>query len=1147
MPSNFAPGFVAIHGDRIEHLRDTVVAWLRDNPPQPLEQETFLVQSNGVAEWLKVSMAEQFGVCAGVQVTLPARFLWQAYRDVLGPQAVPRRSMYDRQPLAWRLMHLLPALLDEDGFAPLAYFLKDGSCERRLQLTQKLAGLYEQYQLFRADWLASWAGGDHVLIDGKGELTPLAPEQRWQARLWCALRNSCGTEGQSTGRADVHKRFVQALAEPGAAVGDLPRRIVVFGVSALPRQTIEALGALARHCQVIVAVPNPCRYHWSDIIDGRDLFKAQRRHQPHAPHAGDLSTMPFEQLHTACHPLLAGWGRQGRDFIRMLDEFDDVRTTLRDFPTLPVNVFSENAGATLLGQVQAAIRDMRPLDQDPETRPTCDPADMSLRFHVAHSAQREVEVLHDELLTIFERGDIGPRDVIVMVPDMDKFAPAIRAVFGQHGRGEGRHIPFEIADVSPRLASPLLAALDWLLRLPQQRCLQSEVRDLLDVPAIAARFGIAPGDLPRVGRWIEVAGVRWGLDAQHRADLDLAPAGEQNAWIAGIRRMLLGYASGADAHFDGIEPLARVGGPDAALAGALARFVDSLMTWRRELALARTPNEWGAAAPRLLQAFFKGADEAEQLTLGQLQTAMQNWLEDCAVAQFAEPVPVAVLREAWLGLADEKNLHQRFISGGVTFCTLMPTRALPYRVVCLIGMNDGDFPRRAHGADFDLLALPGMARPGDRSPRDDDRYLMLEALLSARDRLHVSWTGRNARDNSMQPPSVLVAQLREYLQSGWRQLDLAALTVEHFLQPFSRHYFEEGNLRTHAAEWRAAHEGSAYSSAAPPSSHEAGTAPLTIRDLTAFMRQPVKQFFGRRLGVWFNNTQAVGTDDEPFALDALEEYKLCELLLADSGRPEHPDEVAAVLGAGIDRVEREGRLPIGHPAGKLRARWIADLVPVRRAWLVLHQRFPQARDKLRVAIDCGARALEDWIDPIRTDGGANAFLSLTPSRLLAGKSARPDSKHLRADKLIPLFVLQLAASAQGRPLVCYLVGRDCIVRVSGIEQGNAQRQLETLATLWRQGMDAPLPTACATALAWLRGDARQAKAAYDGAEHAGSDTFAERDEPCLARLWKDYAELAAERDHEHVSGRLYAPLLEWVDGSAEVFSLDYTFQPVAPA
>ena len=1158
MSSNFTPGFLAIHSDRMEHLRDTVFAWLRDNPPLPLEQETFLVQSNGVAEWLKVSMAERLGVCSGVRIMLPARFLWGAYRQVLGPQAVPRRSPYDREPLTWRLMQMLPALLEQDDFAPLAFFLKDGSFERRLQLAQKLADLYDQYQVYRANWLARWADGDAVTIDVRGQASPLPDGQVWQARLWYALRAAGSGDGAQSGRADVHQQFIERLGSSCTLDADLPRRIVLFGVSSLPYQTLEALGALARQRQVIVAAPNPCQHYWGDIISGRELFRAQRRHQRPSPHGGDLSTTPFEQMHAHCHPLLAGWGRQGRDFLRMLDEFDDVQSTQRDFPSLRVDVFSEGPGASLLGQVQAAIRDMQPVHPEPEARPPYDPADASIRFHVAHSAQREVEILHDQLLTIFARNaetgkpgqaaaPVRPRDVIVMVPDVDKFAPAIRAVFGQHRSGDARHIPFDIADVSARRSSPLLVALDWLLRLPRQRCLQSEVRDLLDVPAIAARFGITEQDLPRVAQWVDAAGVRWGLDGKHREALDLRPAGEQNAWMFGMRRMLLGYANGAGTHFDDIEPLAQVGGLDAAVAGALARFVDTLIFWRQDLARSRTPAEWGAAALRLQEAFFKTTDESDGLLLTKLQMALQSWLEDCAAARFGEPVPVAVLREAWLGLIDEKSLHQRFISGGVTFCTLMPMRALPYRVVCLVGMNDGDFPRRSHGADFDLLALPGFAQPGDRSRREDDRYLMLEALLSARDHLHVSWVGRSVRDNSTQPPSVLVAQLRDYLKAGWKGLDLADLTVEHFLQPFSRRYFEEGHAHTHASEWRAAHAAQSRPARQdlPPYTAEQG--PLTSKDLSLFMSQPVKQFFGRRLGVWFRNEALAGADDEPFALDALEEYKICELLLADSGPFEELDAVLARLDAGIERLRREGRLPIGHASEKLRELWVAELAPVRRAWITLNQHFPHIHERQRISLQCGAQAIEDWIDQIRSDGAEEVCLSLTPSRLQVEKRALPTKKHLRVEKLIPLFVRQLLASAEARPVTCYLVGRDSIVRLSSIDQASAREQLHALAALWRQGMDAPLPTACKTALARFGGGAARAKLTYDGPEIATGNAIREKDEPCLARMWGNYAELEAEPGHEDVSTRLYQPLLEWVASSVEVFPLDHAFHPVATA
>jgi exodeoxyribonuclease V gamma subunit len=794
---------------------------------------------------------------------------------------------------------------------------------------------------------------------------------------------------------------------------------------------------------------------------------------------------------------------------------------------------------------------MQPLPSEADQRPRYDPTDHSIRFHIAHSAQREVEILHDQLLHLLD-GDtnarhadgqltvpIQPRDIIVMVPEVDKFAPAIRAVFGQYARGDKRHIPFEIADVSARRTNPMLVALDWLLRLPQQRCLQSEVRDLLDVPAVATRFGIAQHDLPRLAEWIEAAGVRWGLDAAHREALELAPAGAQNAWLFGMRRMLLGYANGPLDDYEDIEPLARVGGLDAALAGSLAQFIGALMHWRGELALARTPAEWGQLAERLQHAFFKATEEDERLTLAQLHTALQRWLEDCAGAAFDDAVPVAILREAWLGPLDEKSLHQRFISGGVTFCTLLPMRALPYRVVCLLGMNDGDFPRRAQRTDFDLLALPGMAHPGDRSRREDDRYLMLEALLSARDHLYISWVGKSVRDNSAQPPSVLVAQLRDYLKAGWQDLDLQQLTVEHQLQPFSRRYFEEKGLSTFAMEWRAAHEEQAQAPAPTlaPYVGEADAA-LTIAELGYFLKQPVKQFFRRRLKVQFDARTLAGIDDEPFALNKLERYQVSKELLTDDGPAEPIGQIEARLCNKIARMKREGRLPIGQLATKLQAELVEELAPVRLTWLNLNQRLPRSQDKLRVTLRYADRELDDWIDQIRKDGSDAVWASLTPSGLLKTKKSKLEKKNLRADKLIEAYVRQLIASAQGHTLTGYLVARDGVARFTPIAPADAQAQLTTLMSWWQRGMDAPLPTACKTALSLLEKGAAEAEKAYDGAAFQADGHTAEREETCLARLWDDYDMLSSAPGYAEVSEALYRPLLKWVDSSVQLLPLD---------
>ncbi|WP_026354208.1 exodeoxyribonuclease V subunit gamma [Massilia niastensis] len=1123
MSSVITPGLLILHGNQMELLRSAVFDWMRSNPLGPLEEEVILVQSNGISEWLKISLAEELGVCAATRVALPARFMWEAYRGMLGRERVPTRSPFDKDPLTWRLMRMLPSLLQEPGYEPLARFLADGDAERRLQLAERLADLYDQYQVYRADWLADWAAGRDQLRRASGDTVALAEDQRWQACLWREVHASVPLEVRFGGRASIHHQFLSAVEEDREPATRLPRRVILFGMSTLPYQTLQAIAALSRHTQVLVAVPNPCRFYWGDIIEGRELLRAARRRQQ-AREGVDLASVPIEELHAHSHPLLASWGRQGRDFVRMLDEFDGADGA--KFGNLRVDLFSEEEGETLLSQAQAAVRDLLPLSDHPHVPPARD--DRSIEFHITHSVQREVEVLHDQLLSWFARDPtLRPRDVVVMVPDIDTFSAAIHAVFEQHRRSDPRHIPFEIGDVRDRSVNPLLVALEWLLRLPQQRCRQSEVRDLLDVPAVARRFGLRDDDLDILGRWIEGAGVRWGLDREHRSGLGLASVGEQNAWIFGVRRMLLGYASGQGASFGEIEPYAEVGGLDAALAGSLAQLVETLLEWRAVLATARRPSEWGEAARGLMAAFFSAHDEGDRLTLAQLNEGLQCWLETADAAGFDEPVSLAVLREAWLSELDQPTLNHQFVSGGVTFCTLMPMRAVPFRVVCLLGMNDGDFPRRTHHSDFDLLALPGMARPGDRSRRDDDRYLMLEALLAARDKLYVSWVGRNVRDNSEQPASVLVAQLRDYLAAGW-DLDLSERTVEHALQPFSRRYFERGGLLTYAGEWRSAHgAGEADAPDALPAFELEPGFTLKLGELASFLRQPARYFFRRRLGVIFADAAVVGEDEEPFSLDALERFFIEDHLLDDSGPAEAIDEVRATLTERAGRLAREGVLPIGLLGRQWQEQLVKGLVPVRSAWLRQGARFPQPAPKLAVSLDLGeGLLLEDWIDRLRSNGERTAWLMQISSKVL-DKAGAP-----RGDKLIGPWLRQLASAASGAPVAGCLVARDAMIEMAPLEPGEARAALAALGALWRINLDRPLAVACRTALAHLaQGDARLA---YDG----GFELKGEVDDPCLARLWPDFDALRAAGDWPATAVDLYGPLAHWIAHALVVTELE---------
>lgn len=1125
MTSQIQPGLLVLHGNQLESLRDSTLDWLQQQPLDPLEPAVFLVQSNGIAEWLKTALAQRQGICAATQVLLPGRFLWDVYRHMLGRDAVPRRSAFDKSALTWRLMRLLPALLADPSFAPLRHFLADPDPQRRLQLAQRLADLFDQYQVYRADWLEDWAAGRDVLRRAQGDALPLSDVQRWQAQLWRAVIADMPSGTSGMGRAQVHRHFLAAIEAGQPPVERLPRRVVLLGISALPWQTLEALAALATHTQVIMAVPNPCQYYWGDIMDGRELMRSERRR--HALRGGrELASVPLEDLHGFSHPLLASWGRLGRDFVRMLDTFDDVESARGRFTCPRVDVFSEGPGEHVLAQVQAAIRDLLPLQE--HARAVVAASDTSIVFHIAHSAQREVEVLHDQLLAWLDvkQKPLRPRDVVVMVPNIESFAPAIRAVFGQYGRHDARYIPFEIGDVKDRSVNPLLLALTWLLALPTQRCRQSEIRDLLDVPAIAARFGLTADDLPRLAQWIDGAGIRWGLDTAHRAGLDLAAGGLDNTWLFGMRRMLLGYASGSSLAFADIEPYADVGGLDAALAGSLAQLVETLRTWNEWLQEPASPVVWGERARDLLLAFFRAESEADILTMTRLETALQQWLEACAEAAFDEAVPLGVLREAWLAGLDEPTLDHRFVSGGVTFCTLMPMRAVPFRVVCLLGMNEADFPRHAPRADFDLLIQAGLARPGDRSRRDDDRYLMLEALLAARDRLYISWAGRSVRDNSVQPPSVLVAQLRDYLTAGW-QVDLRQLTQEHPLQPFSRRYFELAEIKpeadpyakipqTYAKEWRAAHATLPADANALPVFVPEPDQRLNIAELTRFLQQPARYFFLRRLGVFFGRDHEEAEDDEPFELDALDNYLLTESLLNDDQIADSAGEVAVQLAAKAQSLARQGKLPFGLIGQRWQSELVNQLVPVRLAWLDLKRCYPHSAEKLPLRLSHHGVKLEDWLDRMHSDGRKIVSLSQTPGKLLNAAG------NIRADKLIAAWLRQLGAATLQQPVTGFLLGRDALIEMRAIDADAATQQWQALLLAWREGMNRPLPTACKTALAWLQDE--QAAMIYDG----GHNVTGEGTDTCLARLWPDFASLSAQEEWETWSAQLYRPLLDWL-------------------
>ncbi|HAT41403.1 MAG TPA: exodeoxyribonuclease V subunit gamma, partial [Rheinheimera sp.] len=563
-----------------------------------------------------------------------------------------------------------------------------------------------------------------------------------------------------------------------------------------------------------------------------------------------------------------------------MDEFDQTQQHLQLFQGQRVDLFEARPTDHLLGQLQDDILNLRTLEETRSQWPALTAEQCaSVQFATAHSLLREIEVLHNDLLQQFAADPtLQYRDVMVMVPDVAQYSAAIHAVFGRFDKTDPRCIPFTIADQAQQHEEPILRALRYLLSIRRQRFGLSELLDLLDVPAVAQRFSLTDLEREQCQDWLQQAGARLGLHAEHQQQQGIyALDGQHSMWFA-LQRMLLGYAFGDQTPWLGTVPYAAVKGLDAAAAGKLADCLAQLHQLWQDAEQRLTIEQWQQRLLQLLEQWFVDEEPAGQELLQQLRSELVDTAALMQAASITETLSLEVIADAWLAPFDSSSLPQRFLAGAVNFATLMPMRAIPFRQVHLLGMNDGAFPRQVQKQDFDLMAQH--YRPGDRSRRDDDRYLLLEALLSARERLRISWLGRDKFDNSALEPSVLIAQLREHLSQGWTLTTgtplLDALTVEHPLQPFSRRYLQE--LPSYHYEWQRFYQPKPSETQWPLPARMPQTAvPLAV--LSDFVRDPVRCFFRQRLQVSFEFFEQSVADHETFVANALDHYQLRQRLV----------------------------------------------------------------------------------------------------------------------------------------------------------------------------------------------------------------------------------------------------------------------------
>ncbi len=856
------------------------------------------------------------------------------------------------------------------------------------EIASRLAPTFDEYLVFRPEVMVAW---ERALSGGAPPTTSLAESgadtgrkriELWQAELWRRVVAGHPRAAHLLHRARVALDFAGIARTQGLPPGSLPERIFIFTVPNLAPIQLKTLRAAAKQSDVHLFILDPSREFWLEDLPAPVLARLEER--------AAARGRDGQALHTeAGHPLLASCGRTGRDALAQIYEeegwqeeeaFDDPVE-----PTRPESIDSKGpagnraraaksgrhsaaaaeevaagTGLTLLRALQRDILNRRPLEPErgviggsgPSPRPR---GDDSIRVHVCHSAMREVEVLHDQLLHLFRtRPDLGPHDVRVLVPDIDTYAPLVQAVFG--AAPEGLRLPFTIADRRPRLERALVETFLAVLDLPASRWTAGDVLRVLDLPAGRTRFGLDEAEVGQLRVWLRQAGVRWGIDEQDRLSRGL-PAERSHTWEFGLDRLMLGYAMGGDGRtlFAGVLPEANVAGVGARILGSLEELRGRLLEIDRDARSERSPAEWQQRLDELIDGLFRPTSEDERADVEQIRAQLGDLVGHAAASGFTGKVPLAVVRAALLeGLGEEAGAWA-FLSGQTVFCTMAPLRNVPARVVCLLGLDDGAFPRLGHRSTWDLIGLD--PKLGDRARRDDDRYLFLEAVLAARDVLHLSYVGRDVRTNEPRPPSVVVGELLEAVALAMtdgpvdgeaRARARRAVVVEHPLSAFSRRYFEapadaaatapselvEGSADTPATEGPRAQLEPSFAAdiraalvSAERSRTESGgrlrerpafvDQPLkppreelhiiALDRLVRFFRHPARFFLRERLNLEAETVAVEDNDVEPFNLErGLERWHLNERLMELVIEARVPlDEVGEVLAA-------EGRLSHGR-------------------------------------------------------------------------------------------------------------------------------------------------------------------------------------------------------------------------------------------
>ena len=882
--------------------------------------ELVVVQNSGMARYLSLQVADKNNISANTDFLFPAEFMWQILKSVLP-------DISDQDPsspfvIRWRLLDLLISEIEakDKEFPELTHYL--GSTDLAWELSQKLAELLDKILFYRDDWVRDWENS----TSGAGAKSS---EDLWQARLW----KKVFTDNQLDHWLSLQDQFIEAIQKPQNRKF-LPDRVSFFSLSALSPGYIRLLGEMGKVIDINIFIINPCpKEYWGDIESEKSISKKPADEQPYY----DLG-----------NALLASMGHQGRDFIDQLQDLSNND---------PKEFFIEQATTTLLSQIQNDVLALNTakkitLFNDDDGSLLVDDSKRvddsllvdgskqvndSIQFHACHTAMREVEVLHDQLLDCLENdADLTPSDIIVMMPDIEKYAPFIDAVFSSKSDSTPK-LPFRIADKNSAQAHPTIEAFLKTLDLINKRFDAESVFELLDYDSIREQFNLTEDEVIFCREIARATNIRWGINAESRKQSNL-PDTEEHTWRYALERLLLGYALPGDDLFipqqgtssesalSGLPllPYSEIEGSQAVVISQLIQFTDRVFKLETLASQVLSMDDWLEQFNQFITSLFADGSQNKVLFNALDKLRQQSLLADFGTYkekgndnQGSLKLPFSVVAKIIKQSLQEITGNENFMGYGITFCALVPMRSVPFKVVALLGMNDGEYPRQDRNLSFDMVAKK--PRKGDRSRRNEDRYLFLESILAARKQLIISYIGQSVKDNTALPPSVLVSELLDEvcIYTGTKTHDWIC---NHPLQAFSPRYFDASDKRlfSYNNEYTQikinAQEPSAHFITKPLGSLADEKKQNHLDELIRFFQSPARVFLKERFSISNFDKELVLPIREPFEIEAFKDRDIRQQILATHNCAESKNDT---ITSTRDVVRAKGLLPYGEIGDKL--------------------------------------------------------------------------------------------------------------------------------------------------------------------------------------------------------------------------------------